>query len=217
MGLRDVLVTFRDTRRRHGVRGTAIVAWAAVDRRRSVSCFHLYGLTHHQPLPKATIDAAREHRMHLAACDEISSGVGRIWAETDIDAARRGDRCLLQWDGSRLVGYTWASVSPLVFIADGLHVNLPEDTAYIYNTYTADEYRGYGFQALRRVRLMELLAPEGKRRLFCYVLRENLNSVSDIRKSGYERVGEIRLARRGGQVRAAIRVTNEFWSDLRRV
>lgn len=214
MSLRDALHRLRETQRRHGVYTAALFAWSALDR--GSKRLYLYGLSEPRAVPEAA-HAARSHTFRLATAEEIAAGVGGTWSARDVDAVRRGDRCLVQRDGDRLVGYTWTSVSPLVFITDGLHLNLPEDAAYIYRAYTLPEYRGRGFQALRGLELLRLLATEGKRRLVSYVARDNFESLKGIRKTGYERIGEIRLTRRKGEVHVSIKVSSAFWCDLRRV
>src|SRR6185503_14723297 len=103
--------------------------------------------------------AAHVLSFRFASAAEAALG-GMDPAET-AQALGSGDRCLLQFDGGKLVGYTWVAVSPLVFLTEGLHLPLPADGAYIYNTYTKPEYRGAGLQPLRTLEIHRLLGPEG--------------------------------------------------------
>jgi ribosomal protein S18 acetylase RimI-like enzyme len=212
MSLRDALRNLEATRRRHGPAAAARLAWSALSP--GTRHYQLFGLSPpYELLPPAGPSGA--HRFRLATLEEIAAGNG-IWSSRDCDAMRRGDRCLLQWDGERLAGYTWAAGSSLVCLTEGVHLNLPDDAAYIYKAYTAPEYRGHGFQARRGLELLRLLEPEGRRRLFAYVERENFDSLKGIHKTGYERVGSLVVARKRGEVRVTLRVSSAYWSDLRR-
>jgi len=133
-----------------------------------------------------------------------------------MEAARQGERCLVQSDGDALVGYTWVARSPLVFVMDGVYLSLPDDTAYQYWSYTNPEYRGLGYQAARALELHRRLAAEGKRRLFLTVECTNFASLKGVRKSGFEKVGDLHMTRRGGKVRVSLKITEELWCELRR-
>ena len=212
MSLRDALRNLEATRRRHGPAAATLLAWSALNR--GTRRYHLFGLIRPHVLPPLAGPAGR-HRFRLVTAEEIAAGSG-IWSSRDLDAIQRGDRCLMQVDGERLVGYTWAAGSPLVCLTEGVHLNLPDDAAYIYKAYTAPEYRGQGFQARRGLELLRLLEPEGRRRLFAYVERDNFDSIKGIHKTGYERVGSLVVARKRGEVRVTLRVSSAYWSDLRR-
>lgn len=212
MSLRDVARNLRDVTRRHGPVSATLFAWSALNR--GTCCYLLFGLSSPRNPPEPPEDT-RGHCFRLATPEEIAGGHG-LWTGRDLDAIQRGDRCLVQWDGTRLAGYTWASASPLVSLTEGVHLNLPDDTAYIYKAYTSPDYRGRGSQTLRSLELLRLLRPEGKRRLFAYVERDNFDSLKAMRRTGYHRVGTLTVVRRRGLVRISLRVSNEYWSDLRR-
>ncbi len=208
----------RDVARHHGVRAALRVAlWRALHPRSAR--LELVALTDPRPLPSA-VEAAREHAFRFATeADLLHYGAdarANIVA-SDLEGLRRGDRCLLQLDGERLVGYAWIAGSPLVHVEDGFHINLPDDTVYNFKSYTASEYRGAGFQALRHLQLLQRLEPEGKRRLFGYVNHLNLDSRRGVRKSGYRRVGVLWIVRKRGKVRARLTVSSDFWCELRRL
>ena len=216
MPLAEVLQTLRETRRRHGVNAAARLAWFALDRHLGRRCFHIYWLSEPRALPEAAA-AASSHVFRVLTLEELLADLGRHWTPADAAAMRRGDRCLTQWDGLKLVGYIWFSTAPLAFLAEAIHLNLPADAACIYQNYTAPAYRGQRFQPLRRLRLLELLVPEGKRQLLSYVARQNLDSQHGIERSGARQVGEVRIVRRWGQVRISIKMTDELWLAQQRV
>lgn len=180
---------------------------------------YLYALSEPRPAPKAEA-AAATHVTRFATPDELVAIHARgdaTLSKNDLLAAQKGDRCLLQLDGDALVGYAWIAGSPLVYVAEGFYIRLPDDTVYNYKAWTNPAYRGFGFQALRHLRLLEATAGEGVRRLFGYVDAVNLSSLQGVAKSGYERVGALWISRRNGRVRLSARVDAEFWPDIRQV
>lgn len=217
MSIRKALQNLQQIGRRHGLRAALRVIHAAA--RKDFYRIHLFELKDPKPLPSA-LEAAREHVFRFAAVEEIEallrSGQTTLMA-ADVPAARRGDRCLLQLAGETLVGYSWIAGSPLVHLAKGLHFNLPDDAVFDYRGYTAPEYRGAGFQALRHLKLLEHIRCEGKTRLFGHVEHLNFSSLKGVRKSGYAEVGDITIVKRGGRVRVSIRVREDMWCNARRL
>lgn len=180
---------------------------------------YLYALSTPRPSPTA-LAAAAGHVTRFATREDLAAIYARgdaTLSENDLLGAEKGDRCLLQLDGDTLVGYAWIAGSPLVYVAEGFYIRLPDDTLYNYKAWTDPAYRGFGFQALRHLRLLEATASEGVRRLFGYVDGVNFSSLHGVTKSGYERVGELRIVRRGSRVRLFVRVASDFWCDIREV
>jgi ribosomal protein S18 acetylase RimI-like enzyme len=212
LSLRDALGNLAATHRRHGVGAAALFAWSTLNR--DTRHYYLFGLSHPHVLPEPTV-STEGHCFRLATDQDVSASNG-VWTPRDVDAIRRGDRCLMHWDGDRLAGYTWAAGGSLVYLIHGVHLNLPDDAAYIYKAYTAPEYRGRGFQGQRTLELLRLLQADGRRRLFAYAERENFDSRKGMRKAGYEQVGSMTIARRRGEIRVILRISNAFWSDVRR-
>jgi len=133
-------------------------------------------------------------------------------AQLDIDRVRNGiARCLVQFDGNELTGYTWIWLKKLAYIADGFYLNLPDDAIYNYKALTLPAYRGYGFQGLRHLKLLEFLRAEGITRLFGFVDSYNSKSFRGVRKSGFEPVGELVIKKRGATVRSQLRLNADFW------
>jgi hypothetical protein len=132
--------------------------------------------------------------------------------QLDVDRVRNGiSRCLVQFDGNQLTGYTWVWLKKLAYIADGFYLNLPDDAIYNYKALTVPAYRGYGFQGLRHLKLLELLRPEGITRLFGFVDSYNTQSFRGVKKSGFEPVGELVITKRGATVHTQLRLRADFW------
>lgn len=176
-------------------------------------------LSEPRPTPEAAA-AAKDHVFRFAELDDIerlARTKGANIFERDIVSFRDGNRCLLQLDGDKLVGYTWIGRSALIDINWGFHVNLPDDMVYNYNGYTTPEYRGTAFQALRHLNVLKLIRDEGKLRLMGYVDHLNYKSLSGVAKSGYQRVGVLRGIRRKGTIRFALTVKESDWATATRV
>jgi ribosomal protein S18 acetylase RimI-like enzyme len=177
----------------------------------------LFGLTEPRSLP---VEAARAgaHTFRFASVEDLQRDMvqGRWpWTPADVKRLEEGARCLLQLDGDQLVGYTWASVTSPTLLTEGVYLSLPPDVGYIYKALTRPEYRGAGFQPLRTLELLRHLKAEGRRRLLCYVEDTNVESLHGIRKSGYVRIGTVRIVRGRSRFHTSITIDDEFWADLR--
>jgi hypothetical protein len=192
--------------RRHGVWATA--GRALRSRRKGLRRILLFGLT--RPRDLSARAAARSIGFRFASPDEFGTLGGMGPAEA-AQAVSRGDRCLLQFEGERLVGYNWVAVAPVVFVAEGLYLPLPDDVGYSWKAYTLPEFRGSGYHSLRAFELQRRLAAEGRPRLLCFVDDTNLESLRSVRKAGYEHVGEVRF-RLGARYAAAVRLDSDWWS-----
>ncbi|HKU42271.1 MAG TPA: hypothetical protein VJR89_29135 [Polyangiales bacterium] len=176
-------------------------------------------LTTPRPTPQAA-EAGKHHSFRFATLDDIlrlKTDPSTKLFDRDVESMKTGNRCLLQYDGDRLVGYTWIAGSRLVELMWGMHFNLADDLVYNYNGYTHPDYRGTAFQALRHLKVLEYTKDEGTRRLFGYVDHLNYNSLRGVQKSGYEPVGSLRGVKRNGKISFQLDVETHAWSELARV
>jgi hypothetical protein len=173
-----------------------------------------------KPRPsQASIKAAEGHTFRFATLEDLQTLQQEpAWdiQATDITAFEKGDLCLLQLDGEKLVGYAWLAASPLVEIMWGFHFNMPDDTAYNYKGFTNPAYRGKGFQPLRHLKLLEHIKQDGQDRLFGFVDQFNLNSLKGVRKSGYKKIGVLRYLMKNGNVNFKLKVNESGWYKHRR-
>ncbi len=180
----------------------------------------LFALSEPKPVPKA-FEAAGNHILKFATPDDIQALMHNPdyeFADVDVERVKMGGKCLLQMDGDTLVGYAWVWPNHLPYIVDGIHINLPDDTIYNYKSYTAPEYRGYGFQALRHLELLRQLKPNGIRRLFGFVDHLNSKSLRGVKKSGYIKVGELKIKHKAnGNVYVNMHIEQHFWSAKSRI
>lgn len=216
MGLLDVLSEARAATEDHGPRAGLLRLWLAG---RRVSELDLFALSEPHAPPRA-LEASEDHTFRFADREDLIE-IGREhedqYLPVDLEYLERGDRCLLQLDGDTLAGFAWIAGSQLVHIADGFHLNLPDHVIYNYHAFTAPEYRGNAFQALRHCKLLELLEPEGKTALFGFVDRLNFASQKGVVKSGYRKVGRVTLRHRSGSVTQTMKVEEDFWCGERRI
>lgn len=172
------------------------------------------------PRPSAkSIKAAENHTFKFATLEDlVALKEASIWDISDhnVQAFKKGDRCLLQLDGDAVVGYTWLAASPLVEVMWGFHFNMPDDTAYNYKGFTAPAYRGQSFQPLRHLKLLEHIKTLGQNRLFGFVDHTNINSLNGVKKSGYKKVGVLRSTKKNGNVRFSLKVSKNAWGMRKR-
>jgi len=166
-----------------------------------------------------SIKAAAGHTFRFATIEDLERyKEDPMWdiSDSNIQALKNGDRCLLQFDGEFLVGYAWLAASSLVEILWGFHFNMSDDIVYNYKGFTAPAYRGLGFQPLRHTKLLEHVKASGHHRLFGFVDHLNLNSLNGLKKSGYMKVGVLRAVRRNTKVDFHLNVSESIWSTVRR-
>lgn len=116
--------------RRNGLKDALQAGWSGLTNLGSTRLI-LVGLSEPRPLPKA-LEAAKDHTFKFATIEdltELTKDPGNNIAATDIERVKKGTaRCLLQMDEDSLAGYAWIWVNKLSYIADGYHLNLPDDT-----------------------------------------------------------------------------------------
>jgi hypothetical protein len=214
MALKERVKFLTDTYREQGLAEMLRAGWDGL-RYPGQSRKILFALYEPRPLPDS-VEAAKTHVFRFATPEDLtllSKTPAYAIAPTDIQRVSAGTaRCMLQLDGTKLVGYAWIWTSRLAYIEDGVHLNLPSDTIYNYKGYTNPDYRGYGFQALRHLNLLKLTQAEGVKRLFGFVDRFNSKSLKGVRKSGYVKVGDLRIKHRNGRARMVLDVEEHFWS-----
>lgn len=220
MSWKNKIAKMRSILRRHGLKGLIVclfrvVFWQGITRS---SCrILLFELSAPRPGPQRISETG--HTFRFATMEDIRKyHADPAWniRDRDVQAFERGDRCLLQFDGDTLVGFSWIAASPLVEIMGGFHFNMPDDTVYNYYGFTAPAYRGKGYQAVRHLKLLEHIRETGQRRLFGYVAQTNLDSLRGVRKSGYKKMGVLRRVRKRGRVKFVLKVSEDLWSDKKR-
>ncbi|MCG7199484.1 hypothetical protein MD273_07085 [Marinobacter pelagius] len=199
--------------RLHGFAEMCSVAWSGF-LHKGTKRLILVALSRPRPIPKA-LEASEGHDFHFATPEELRSLMKQPSFEiapVDIERVEKDvARCLVQMDGDKLTGYAWVWVSKVAYIDDGVYLNLPRDAIYNYKAYTDPEYRGLGFQGLRHLHLLRLLEGEGIKRLFGFVDHLNTKSLHGVRKSGYEKVGELKIRHKDGEVSSHLVMAKDFW------
>lgn len=163
---------------------------------------------------------ASSDRFHFASADELRKlcqDPTNNLVERDLVSHQRGSRCMLQYRGTSLVGYTWVSYAPMVELRWGIHFNLPDDVAYNFNSFTLPAYRGASCQAQRHLALMQAIEVDGKRRLFAYIDHLNYRSLRGVRKSGYRIIGTLVGIKKPQSIKFNLEVQDHAWSQQVRI
>jgi phenylacetate-CoA ligase len=166
----------------------------------------LYGVLAHAGYRRLWIFA-----LDLAAAPPVSRMPGRIdlveLSEEDLDEylafrpqttratalerMREGHRCFLARTEGRPIAAQWAAVKRLPGEWLGADLDLAEDEACSYDSYTAPNVRGLGVGPALRAAMARALRDGGRQRLLATILPENRPAVRLVEKLGYERIGTI--------------------------
>ena len=214
MNLKKDLEFLRDIKKAHGVREAIKYLYSGL-RYKGRTRLILVALENPKPIAKA-VNAAQSHHFRFATTEDLKKMMQFPEYEiADVDLYRVENdiaKCLLHIDGKTVTGYAWVWTSNLAYIDNGFYLNLPEDAIYNYKALTLPEYRGFGFQGLRHLKILELLRNEGKARLFGFVNHLNYKSLHGVRKSGYRPVGDLIFKTTKEVTSASLRLTNNFWA-----
>jgi RimJ/RimL family protein N-acetyltransferase len=119
---------------------------------------------------------------------------------TDAEIERRlarGDRCFVAWHEGRIVSARWLAADRAWIEYLGRDLDLLPGETYLYETYTAPEYRGLSISAAAGTRLAHLLAAEGLRRIVGGIVPENGPALRTAAKTGYREAGRTGYVRFG--------------------
>lgn len=221
MGIKSKLNKAKSLFHRHGIRGffTYLIRKILWSRKKTRYCRLFLFVLDTPKQNKTNIQAAADHTFRFATLEDINTLlVNPSWKISDknLNDFKQGDKCLLQFDGEKMVGYSWLAASPLVEIMWGFHFNMPSNTVYNYKGYTSPEYRGKGAQSQRHRKMLEHIIQNGQHRLFCYVDHLNLNSLKGVRKSGYKKIGILSCTIKNGNAKFNLNISEPHWSKQKR-
>lgn len=109
----------------------------------------------------------------------------------------RGDRCFVARHQGRIVSARWLAVGRAWIEYLGRDLDLLPRETYLYETYTAPEYRGLSISGAAGTRLAQLLAAEGQRRIVGGIVPENRSALRTAAKTGYREAGRTGYVRFG--------------------
>ena len=109
----------------------------------------------------------------------------------------RGDRCFVARHDGHVVSARWITDGRAWVEYLGRDLELDEDEVYLYETYTAPEYRGLAVSAAAGTRLAGALAAEGRRRIVGGVVPENSAALRTAAKTGFKEAGRAGFVRLG--------------------
>ncbi len=203
-----------EVKKLHGTRVMLATLWSGL-RNLGGTRLILVALTEPRKIEKA-LNASQGHDFHFASPEELrvlQKDADNQIDDIDVHRVEQGiAQCMVQMDGEKLTGYAWVWNSKIAYIHDGVYINLPVDTIYNYKAYTVPEYRGLAFQGLRHINLLKLLKKDGVVRLFGFVDHMNTRSLHGVKKSGYIKVGELRIKHQKGRVKSVLNLEQHFWT-----
>jgi SAM-dependent methyltransferase/ribosomal protein S18 acetylase RimI-like enzyme len=111
----------------------------------------------------------------------------------DPDSARRrlavGDKCFVARHGRSIVSTLWASTGRAQCEYLSRSIPIADDEAYMYDAFTAPEWRGLGVHPALTSEMHRYYRTAGKRRSICFTGPENMPAMTA--KTGYRRIGII--------------------------
>ncbi len=94
----------------------------------------------------------------------------------------RGDLCLVAWQHGKLAAYSWANLREFGFVSYVFPLN--DNEAYLFDAYTALEFRGRGMAPYLRYHLYQILAERGRYVLYSASRRHNPGAIQFKMKLG---------------------------------
>lgn len=109
----------------------------------------------------------------------------------------QGHRCIIARHEGDIVHACWVGYGRVRIDYLSVEIRLGSDEAYVYDAYTAPEWRGRNLTMLRRAFLSRHMSISGIRKLIAVVVPENRPAVKAVLKGGYRRTGTLACFRLG--------------------
>ncbi|HZY42663.1 MAG TPA: methyltransferase domain-containing protein, partial [Anaerolineae bacterium] len=136
------------------------------------------------PLELGTLDAAGLNDYLALRPGSTVAEVQRRWAA--------GQQCFTARHQGRLVHVCWAAPGRAWIDYLSREIQLAPDEVYVYESFTAPDFRGYNAAAARSAYMQATLVCAGVRRLMAVVVPDNKSAVRVKEKAGYRRAGTLR-------------------------
>ena len=111
--------------------------------------------------------------------------------EEAVARLRRGERCFVAFHGERVVSARWLATGTAFIEYLAGEARLGDGEVYLYEAYTAPEYRKLGVYGAASTRLARLLAAEGRVRTVAAVPPDDPAAVRACEAAGYSRAGTV--------------------------
>ncbi len=109
-----------------------------------------------------------------------------------------GHLCVAVWRGREIIHAGWAGLGRCWIEYLDLHVEMAPDAAYVYEVWTAPEYRGQRVSSARWAEMNAGLLAQGVRREIGAVWPENYSVIRSAARGGYRSVGLVGYWGAGG-------------------
>ena len=105
-------------------------------------------------------------------------------------AYQRGDKCFALFDGDRIASYGWYSTES-TNISKNLVLHFSDAYVYMYNGFTAPNYRGQRLHAFGMAAAMSTYVAQGYKGLVSYIEAHNFSSIQSCKRLGYRFFGNV--------------------------
>ena len=109
----------------------------------------------------------------------------------------RGDQCFIARHQGVIVNACWAAEGAVWIPYLNCRIELAPGEAYVYDHYTAPNFRGHHVPLVRAVFMLHHYRDRGYHRLAAIVIPENKPAFGSFERSGYRRIGRIGSLRIG--------------------
>ncbi len=131
--------------------------------------------------------------MQLAKDSDVLKIIRKFKRLNAIDRVNKGHLCFLATLHGDIVHYKWVAFNE--FYVFGMKCRISPNSAYVYDAYTASEYRGLGISSKMTTNIFDYLRQKGTKKAFACVVYNNFPSLRVMQKLGYRKMGEITIIR----------------------
>jgi len=152
---------------------------------------YIYKLDVEKNLPKSTTDINVSIRIakpkDIIDMDNEFYGWDNKGKNYCLNRLKKGDYCLVGINEGKIISYIWGMKNELE-ISTAITINLPKDTAYSYNGFVIEEFRGHHVHASMISALYTLFKKDGKKFVLSGVNSGNLPALKtkNNKKGKYE-------------------------------
>lgn len=124
--------------------------------------------------------------------DHVRGGMFYSEAYKEVNAALENNHDIVNVShNDKIIGFLKVGLSK-VYIKEYIKVlEIPQNTAFIYNTFICEDYRGLGIATYMVNEVMKKLSKNGLKFIMCFIVPDNLASQRAYAKIGFKRINYI--------------------------
>jgi hypothetical protein len=121
------------------------------------------------------------------------------------DRLARHHRCFAAWHDDRIINVAWLATGRVAITYLRMDINLAQDEALLYNSFTAVSFRRRGLVRARDAFVLKHFYREGFRRVLAFIAVENKAGWKSMQAGGYRPIGMFHCLRFGPWQRVWLR------------